>query len=552
MASLIIVQREAEGHGALWKLAVTTMRPMNGSSSTITTPIYYVNDRPHIGHVYTTTVCDVWARFERLLGRDVFFLTGTDEHGQKVEQSAEARGVTPQELADENSAAFQKIMGMFDLTNDAFIRTTDPRHESQVQALVKRLMDSGDVYLGTFEGWYDVGQEEYYTETKAREVEYVSPISGKPLDRATEENYYFRLSAYQERLEQLYAEHPGFVRPDARRNEVLGRMREGLQDVPISRTNFTWGIGVPGAPAHVIYVWIDALFNYITALGLGEPDSDWYAERHHHWPATVQVLGKEILWFHAVIWPALLMALELPLPGYMYVHSFWISEGQKMSKSLGNFIDLEQLDMYVDTYGRDALRYFLATQGPLGATDSDFSRQQFHETYTTDLVNTLGNCSSRTSAMIGKYCEGQCPNDTGACAGGGVEWGSFTAAQVQASIDAMERFDLAGSIAAAMSIVRRVDGFINDTAPFKLAKDPNQNEIVGNILYRCAEAVRIAACLLEPVIPHAVGELRQAWSLGPASNDLANECRWGRLQAGTAIAKVALFPRVDAAAMDTV
>tara|TARA_Y100000589_G_scaffold303882_1_gene316619 strand:- start:498 stop:1991 length:1494 start_codon:yes stop_codon:yes gene_type:complete len=495
--------------------------------------------------VYTTTICDVWARFQRLAGHDVFFLTGTDEHGQKVEQSAEARGVTPQALADENSAEFRRIMGMFNLTNDEFIRTTDPRHEQQVQSVVKRLMDSGDVYLGTFEGWYDAGQEEYYTENKAREVEYRSPISGKPLERATEENYYFKLSAYEDRLKSMFDQNPDLVRPDARRNEVLGRLREGLMDVPISRTNFKWGIGVPDAPEHVIYVWIDALLNYITALGLADKDSDWYAERQEYWPASIQVLGKEILWFHAVIWPAILMALELPLPSCIYAHSFWISEGQKMSKSLGNFIDLEQLQNYTDTYGSDALRYFLSTQGPLGATDSDFSKSQFHETYTTDLVNTLGNCASRTSAMIGKYCDGLCPTDTGECAGGGVEWVEFTTSQVETSMAAMDQFDLAGSINAAMAIVRRVDAFINDTEPFKLAKDPAASATVGNILYRCAEAIRIAACLLEATMPQKIQELRDAWHLGEATGDLRTECHWGRLEAGTAIDKVALFPRVD-------
>ena len=525
-------------------LPIYTAHPMP-QTRFITTPIYYVNDRPHIGHVYTTTICDAWARFQRLMGHDVFFLTGTDEHGQKVEQSAEARGMTPQALADENSAEFRRIMGMFDLTNDEFIRTTDPRHERQVQALVKRLMDSGDVYLGTFEGWYDAGQEEYYTETKARDVDYTSPISGKPLERATEENYYFKLSAYQDRLEAMFADHLDIVRPDARRNEVLGRLREGLQDVPISRTNFAWGIGVPGAEEHVIYVWIDALFNYITALGLAEPDSEWYAQRHGYWPAGMQVIGKEILWFHAVIWPALLMALELPLPTCVYAHSFWISEGQKMSKSLGNFIDLEQLQAYMERYGSDALRYFLVTQGPLGATDADFSRSQFHETYTTDLVNTLGNCASRTSAMIGKYCDGACPPDTGECAGGGVEWSQFTAEQVETAITAMDRFDLAGSASAAMSIVRQVDVFINDTAPFKLAKDPDAAETVGTILYRCAEAIRIAACLLEATMPARMQELRAAWNLGDATGDLRSECGWGRLKPGTTIDKVALFPRVD-------
>ena len=335
----------------------------------ITTPIYYVNDRPHIGHVYTTTICDVWARFERLLGRDVFFLTGTDEHGQKVEQSAQERGLSPMAFADEISAEFRKTMELFNLTNDEFIRTTDPQHEQQVQSFVKRLMESGDVYLGTFEGGTTPVKKSTGPKQRLRKSDYTSPISGKPLERATQDNYYFKLSAFQNRIEALFAEHPTFVRPEARRNEILGRLREGLLDVPISRTNFTWGIPVPGNEEHVIYVWIDALFNYITALGLGEPNGARAGERRDYWPATYQVIGKEILWFHAVIWPALLMALGLPLPHCVYAHSFWISEGKKMSKSLGNFIDLEQLQHYIDTYGLDALRYFLAMQGPLGATD---------------------------------------------------------------------------------------------------------------------------------------------------------------------------------------
>ena len=508
----------------------------------ITTPIYYVNDKPHIGHAYTTTICDVWARAKRFEGQDVFFLTGTDEHGVKVEKSAKERGIEPQALADENAAEFQKVMELFDLSNDDFIRTTESRHEQQVRSFVKRLHDQGDIYLGEFEGWYDEGQEEYHTETKAKELDYKSPISQRPLVRATETNYYFRLSAYQERIEKFFAEHPDFVRPEARRNEILGRLREGLLDVPVTRTNFSWGIPFPGDEEHVIYVWIDALMNYATALGMADPDS---SERARYWPASYHVIGKEILWFHAVIWPALLMALDLPQPRCVYAHSFWISEGQKMSKSLGNFIDLEQLQGYMASYGRDALRFFLASQGPLGATDSDFSRSQFHETYNTDLVNTLGNCASRTSAMIGKYCEGACPTDTGEAAGGDAEWASFTAAQVDASLTAMDQFDLSGSIAAAMAIVRKVDAYINETAPFKLAKDPDNAVTVGNILYRCAEAVRIASCLLEAVMPARMGELRVAWNLGEPSGDLRAECTWGRLKPGTVIEKVALFPRVE-------
>ena len=511
----------------------------------ITTPIYYVNDKPHIGHAYTTTLCDIWARAMRARGEEVFFLTGTDEHGLKVEKSARERGIPPQQLADENASEFRKVMDLFGLTYDDFIRTTQKRHVDQVQAAVKRLLDSGDVYLGEFEGWYDEGQEEYHTETKAKELDYKSPISQKPLVRATQTNYFFRLSAYQERLERLFEERPDFVKPVARRNEVLGRLRGGLQDVPITRTNFEWGIPFPDHEEHVIYVWIDALMNYATGLGMFESPGSPEAERSRFWPADYHVIGKEILWFHAVIWPAVLMALDLEQPGCIYAHSFWISEGKKMSKSLGNFIDLEQLQNYMDSYGQDSLRYFLATQGPLGATDSDFSRAQFHETYTTDLVNTIGNCASRTSAMIGKYFEGRCPVDSGDCAGGGIEWETFTAEQVEESITAMERFDLAGSIGAAMKIIRQVDTFINEMEPFKLAKDPDAMGTVGDILYRSAEAIRIACCLLEPVMPSRMASLRESWNLGEATLDARDECRWGRLEGGTVMDKVALFPRVD-------
>jgi hypothetical protein len=320
-------------------------------------------------------VADVFARAARAAGRDVFFLTGTDEHGLKVEQSAAARGVPPQQLADENSAAFRAVMTGLNISFDHFIRTTDAAHMRQVAALVARLQASGAVYLGTFEGWYDAGQEEYHSEMKAKDLDYKSPITGKPLVRATEENYYFRLSAYQEPLLALFEAQPDFVQPPARRNEMLGRLREGLTDVPISRTNFSWGIPMPGDERHVIYVWIDALLNYITALGLGEPAGEPVrAAREHYWPASVHVMAKEIAWFHAVIWPAMLMALQLPLPARVYAHAFWIRDGMKMSKSLGNFVDLVAMQRYTDAYGLDAFRYFLILDGPLGANGARLRR----------------------------------------------------------------------------------------------------------------------------------------------------------------------------------
>jgi methionyl-tRNA synthetase len=518
---------------------------MSSQQAYITTPIYYVNDKPHIGHVYTSTVCDVWARFMRFAGRDTFFLTGTDEHGVKVENSAKARNVSPQQLADENAAAFQRVMGLFDLTNDEFIRTTAPMHERQVQAFMSQLLEQDAVYLGKFEGWYDQGQEEYYTETKARELNYISPINKAPLVRATEENYYFRLSAFQKPLEELFEHNPKFVQPDARRNEILGRLREGLQDVPVSRTNFTWGVQMPNDPAHVIYVWIDALFNYITALGLGEPDSELYQQRKDYWPAQYHVIGKEILWFHAVIWPAVLMALKLPLPKCIYAHSFWISEGQKMSKSLGNFIDMQTIEQYLEQYGLDAWRYYLATQGPLGATDANFTAKQFHDVYNTDLVNTVGNCASRVTAMINKYFDGIVPEPAGQS---DVNWAEIAEQTTRRAHHAMEQFDIASTMEAGLGLIRQVDGFINRTEPFKLAKDESKRDELATILYQCAEAVRVASVLLWPVIPHKMADLWTALGqeIDPSAGGMKELAQWGALKAGTRVEKVALFPRVDA------
>ena len=516
----------------------------------ITTPIYYVNDRPHLGHAYTSTICDVYARFMRFAGRRVFFLTGTDEHGRKVEHSARDRGISPQQLADENAAEFQRVFATLGLTNDDFIRTTQPRHVRQVSSFVKRLLETKAMYLGEFEGWYDEGQEEYYPESKARDLDYTSPVNRKPLVRAKEKNYYFRLSAYQKKLEALYADHPGFVRPEARRNEMLAVLREGLQDVPMSRTNFTWGIPMPDNPQHVIYVWIDALMNYITALGLGEPDGKLAADRAAFWPADYHVIGKEILRFHALIWPAMLMALDFPVPRCVYAHSFWTSEGQKMSKSLGNFIDLETIQGYVDTYGLDALRYYLATHGPIGAADADFRARHLHEIYTTDLVNTLGNCVSRVTAMINRYFDGLIPTEQ---PGGvriaieGPDWPAVCRETVERSSAAMEQFDLHGSIGAGLGLVRQVDGFINSTEPYKLAKDESQRDRLGAILYQCLEVLRIASLLLWGVMPSRMAALwsELGLSVDPEAGTLDELAAWGGLSPGGRVAKIALFPRLD-------
>ncbi len=506
----------------------------------VTTPIYYVNDRPHIGHVYTTTLADVVARHRRLRGEEVFFLTGTDEHAAKVAEAAAAHGLSPQEWADQNSAAFRQTFARLGLSNDDFIRTSQARHKSRVTRYVERLIGSGDVYAGRYEGWYDAGQEEYLTESKAKEYDWKSPINGKPLIRKSEKNYFFALSRYRERLLEKLRLEPEFVRPQARRNEVLARLREGLSDVPISRTGAAgFCIPMPGDPEQSVYVWIDALFNYLTTV-----DTE---ERRRYWPADVQLLAKDILWFHAVIWPALLMALGEPPPRRIYAHSFWISEGQKMSKSLGNFIDLERLDRIVADFSLDSLRWFLVTQGPLGATDTDFTHARLVEVHNTDLANTLGNCASRVTNMISRYFGGVLP-----AADPAVEDGEASALRLRASRMGREvdrlyselALDSAG--AAAMGVVASIDGFIEKTQPYRLAKDPEQRARLGGILYTCAEALRIASLGLYPILPGKIAQLWKLLGLGydTTCGDFLGWCEWGGLAPGTIIRQgEPLFPR---------
>lgn len=522
----------------------------------VTTPIYYVNDRPHIGHVYTTTVCDVFARYHRFAGRDVFFLTGTDEHAAKVVDAAGQRNLTPQQWADQNADEFRETFRRLRLTNDDFIRTSEPRHVNRVQKYVQALLDTGDVYLGDYEGWYDAGQEEYIPESKAKQLEYKSPFNGKPLVRKTEKNYFFKLSAWRNELLALLEKGEAVngctfdVQPQARRNEIIQRIKDA-EDVPISRTGSTdWGIPMPGDEAHTIYVWIDALFNYLTAV-----DED---DRRKYWQCgAVHVIAKDILWFHAAIWPAVLLALRqcdgydwVNLPKLVYSHSFWIAEGQKMSKSLGNFIDLEKIDEYVDTYSLDALRYFLTKEGPLGSTDADFAHQQFHDTYSTDLVNTLGNCASRIAAMIGKYFDGQIPDpgDESLTSVAGYDWDELAKTAARDCCAAYEAFDLHNAVQSAIALVRHIDGFINATEPFKLAKDESKRAELSVILYQCAEALRITSVLLWPVCPDKIVDLWTAYALDidPQRDTLQELAQWGGTKPGTTIQKVALFPRVEA------
>jgi len=525
----------------------------------ITTPIYYVNDRPHIGHCYTTLLADVAARFAILIrgsADGVFFLTGTDEHADKVVTSAAEHGVSPQAWADQNAAEFRKAFDFMGCGYNDFIRTTEPRHKEKVVRYIEALQKSGDIYQGEYTGWYDAGQEEYVTETAAKEHGYKSAINGKPLIKRTEPCYFFRLSKYQGELLKHMEANPTFVQPDSRRSEVLGRLKQGLNDVPVSRPvtddpATQWGIRIPGDPKNRIYVWIDALFNYLTTVDT--------PERKQLWPASVHLIGKDILWFHAVIWPALLMALKrgdsierVDLPRMVFGHGWWISEGQKMSKSLGNFIDLERLKAYAGRYSLDALRWYLATQGPIGGVDADFSHAKFVEVYNADLANGIGNCASRVSNMIAKYFDGKVP----AAEAGASSVAEACARAAAAAPARAAEFDLAGGLHQGIEVVRAVAGYINATEPCKLARkidaEPALKGQLATILYNCAEGVRIASLFLAPAMPQKMGELWKRWNCAPAAGfHLGELAKFGgphRLAPGTAVEKGdALFMRADAA-----
>lgn len=526
------------------KLPEPRNMPEERATFYVTTPIYYVNDRPHIGHVYTTTLADVVARYHRLRGDDTFFLTGTDEHAAKVVDAAREHDLTPREWAQRNADEFRRTFARLAIRNDDFVRTSEPRHADTVSGYVRDLIESGNVYQGEYEGWYDAGQEEYVPETKARDAEYRSVITGKPLLRKREKNYFFRLSDYADRLLELIESGDFRVRPDARRNEVVARIREGLNDVPISRTGTEgWGIPIPGDPEQTIYVWIDALFSYLSTVDT--------PARRRFWPAQVHLIGKEILWFHAVIWPALLLALGRSLPEGVYAHSFWIREGQKMSKSLGNFVDLEEVDDYVARFGVDALRYYLVTQGPLGTSDADFAASKFIEVYNADLANTLGNSFSRVAAMTARYFDGVLPASVDRAAST-ARWEPIVERCLADYAAAMDELRLEGAAAAGLELVREVDGYIERTQPFRVARDPARRGEVATILYACNEALRIASVLLWPIMPERTAELwtrigKEEYSetLADAGTDRLREwTRWGGLKPGTEIRQAdALFPR---------
>ncbi len=510
----------------------------------VTTPIYYVNDAPHIGHSYTTIAADVLARYWRAEGRDVRFLTGTDEHGIKIVKAAEERGMTPGELADEVVVHFQKLWEDLNISNDDFIRTTQPRHEKRVQNLVQRLVDTDDIYLGKYEGWYDEGQEQFVTESTARDNEFKSVINAKPLVRYSESSYFFRLTKWVPKLIEYIEANPTFIRPNARRNEVISKLALGVEDLSISRQKhkLDWGIEMPNDADHVVYVWIDALSNYYTGCGLPEVGDEFDGSADKYWPATVHLIGKDILWFHTVYWPCMLLALDIPLPKCVFAHGWWMSEGKKMSKSLGNFISREVIAELCEEYSLDVFRYFLLRAVTFGA-DGDFSRDMLHQRYNTDLANGVGNLLSRTVNMIGRYFDGAVPQP-----GEPIDVDREVIAAAEAlragAPVAMEAFEFHTYLDAITALVDATNRYIDTTEPFKLAKDESQRDRLATILYTCAEAVRILLLYLRPVMPETVdrGLLMLGWQV--TDDSLASAGRWGVLKAGTQTSKgEPLFPR---------
>ncbi len=466
----------------------------------ITTPIYYPNADPHLGHVYTTIAADVLARYHRLRGDDTWFLTGTDEHGIKMVKSAAAENVEPAELSERVAAVFRDLWKELEITNDDFIRTTEPRHKAGVNAIVQKLVANGDIYLGGYEGWYDEGQEEFVTETDAKLNAYQSAISGRPLTRYKESTYFFRLTKYVPRVLEYIEAHPDFIQPESRRNEVVSKLRAGVDDLSVSRATLKWGIPMPHDPEHTVYVWIDALSNYITALGYGSADD---SKMKRYWPANAHLIGKDILWFHCVYWPAMLFALGLEPPKAVVAHGWFTTEGRKQSKSLKNFIDLSKLREKNAIYGPDALRYFLLRATTFGA-DPDWSDADFSKAY-KELKNVVGNCLNRLLVMLGKYRDGTIP------AAGKLEEIDHSlvaaTARLRGALEgAYARFELHHCATLPIELARAVNGYIDATEPFKLQKDPAKKQRLDTVLNLAAQAMFQALVGLLPVLPHKAAQ----------------------------------------------
>jgi methionyl-tRNA synthetase len=504
----------------------------------LTTPIYYVNARPHLGHTYTTVAADAVARWKRKRGFDVLFLTGTDEHGQKIERSAAKAGKTPEEFAAEVSSEFRGLWDRMGLTYDDYIRTTEPRHKRGVQHLFSELQKRGFIYKGTYSGQYCVWDELYVEGSPGTPC----PDCGRVTETVSEENYFFKLSAFERKLLEYYEQNPDFIRPEARRNEVVAFVQGGLRDLSISRTSFNWGIPVLGDEKHVIYVWMDALANYITALGYGSDNCDNFSK---YWPADVHLIGKEISRFHCVYWPAFLMAAELPLPKSVVAHGWLLFEQSKMSKSRGNIVRAETV---LDVLGADALRYFLLREVTFGQ-DGSFSFDALVQRYNADLANGYGNLVSRTLAMIVKYFDGVVP-DVGA-ADSGIR--AILEQQSEQFDQRLDQFDFSRALENAWSAIAAVDSYITAQAPWKVAakEDAESRATLAGILYTAAESIRMITALVYPVIPEAATKVWQQLGLGDILKADLKDLKWGGLQPGTKLGELgSVFPRAEKEAIE--
>lgn len=516
----------------------------------ITTPIYYPSGKLHIGNAYSTIACDVMARYKRMLDFDVFYLTGSDEHGQKIEQKAEELGISPQKYVDDMAADMQRLWSLLEISNDKFIRTTDPVHEKVSADIFERFLTQGDIYLDEYEGWYSVPDETFYTETQLVDIERnengkviagKSPDSGHPVELIKEESYFFKMSKYADRLLEYYNEHPDFIQPESRKNEMINNfIKPGLEDLAVSRTTFNWGVQVPSNPKHIIYVWIDALINYITALGYGTEEDQLFRK---FWPADVHMVGKEIVRFHTIYWPIMLMALDLPLPKKIFGHGWLLMKDGKMSKSKGNVVYPEML---VERYSLDALRYYLMREVTFGS-DGIFTPEDFVSRVNYDLANDLGNLLNRTVAMINKYFDGKVPADAGNITAFDKDLKETAEKTVKEYQNEMENMQFSSALGHIWMLISRANKYIDETEPWKIAKEEKKKTELASVMFHLAESLRIAAILLQPFLTHAPKEIfEQLGVTGEAAGNWKT-AHFGAFPSEAVVVKKGkpIFPRLD-------